>query len=295
MHRLGKRLEVQRCLRITLIGHIAADSANAAHRVTHMLLTAGQGPQRTPSAMSSQHVDPLSARSAQASVNHSASAGLRASVDSGASGAVPHGPAVLSASVGASAAPVERYHSPAAATQQQPQQPSLGSGVSAPAALPAASQPCVPPLPLASLSQGRGAGALAPVAPATSEPRVPLLPLASLSLGGGSAGAPAPAEPTQAAHAASPAVEQGAASSRDAASSRGAKLSWRELPNHQARCLAAFGGQGWLAHAATAAGAFAHAGSLRAARCWLLKLKCLRRPPPLAATNVRWRAQCGAS
>lgn len=126
--RLGKNLEVQRFLRITLVGHMAEvhsggctsippgkplrlvleiavlrcfsaaphcatwrnlphHTAAGAHRVSHILLTSGQGPQRTQSALSGATAAgaSCSAASVQASVNHGRQQG-QPLADSAASG-----------------------------------------------------------------------------------------------------------------------------------------------------------------------------------------------------------------
>lgn len=180
--RLGKSLEVLRCLRITLIGHMA-EQDSGAHRVCHMLLTSEHGPQRTSSALShgahqltASGAGPLSARSAQASVDGGAHSRPQlghevtprdATADSGS--------ALLQPLTGHSAARAAAPMPTAAACMQEPPQSAGSSGAQRSAS---SSGARVPPLPLASMlgggsgSMGRpaSAGAPAPTGSVASEP-----------------------------------------------------------------------------------------------------------------------------
>lgn len=141
---------------------------SGAHRVTHMLLTSSLGPQRSGSALSQATFaapDPLSARSAQASVNH-------------APGQQPHLDFITprdqaTPDSGAALPPPRSAHSAAPAPAPAAQ------AAAAPAAEPrpqpsSSSQPRVPPLPLASILSG-GSSASASHGPSQSAqlPRQP--------------------------------------------------------------------------------------------------------------------------
>ena len=140
-----------------------------------MLLTSGQGPQRTHSALSNAtlvQADPLSARSAQASVNHApaqrghvdlitprdqATADSRAALPPPLSAHSAAPPPPAAAVVGVPAAPPAAVVEPGAAPQSS-----------------AGSQPRVPPLPLASmLSGGSSASAGRSAAPPAAQPAQP--------------------------------------------------------------------------------------------------------------------------
>lgn len=156
-----------------------------------MLLTSGQGPQRSHSALSNTALaqpDPLSARSAQASVNHAPA--QRAHVDL----ITPRDQATADSSV---ALP-----------------PPLSAHSAAPVPAPAAVVAAAAAAPLAATTAGPEA---APQLLAGSQPRVPPLPLASILSGGSSASAsrsaaPPAAPPAQAEPAAGAADEPAACS-----------------------------------------------------------------------------------
>lgn len=146
---------MQRCLRISLLGHMAEEDSGA-HRVCHMLLTSGQGPQRTQSSLAGSVAQLagvaglLSARSAQASADHGAASQhpeITPRDQLVSSAAAPpltaHSAAPLAAAPAAAAPVVEQ---PA----EEPQQSAGSSGAR------------VPPLQLGSLISGSSGGAPAP-------------------------------------------------------------------------------------------------------------------------------------
>ena len=146
-----------------------------AHRVTHMLLTSSQGPHRSGSAQSQATFaapDPLSARSAQASVNHAPAQQPhldfitprdQPTPDSGA--ALP--PPLSAHSAAPAPAPVAAAQVAAAPAPEPQPQSSSGSQPRASTG----SQPRVPPLLLASiLSGGSSASASRGTAPPAEPP-----------------------------------------------------------------------------------------------------------------------------
>ncbi len=203
---------MQRCLRITLLGHMAEEDSGAcscccavmmqpvrqwcwqcmpylvepsemwgaaafspfamhhavlfagAHRVTHMLLTSSQGPQRSGSALSQATfapMDPLSARSAQASVNHGPGQHPHLDLITPRDQATPDSGAALpppqSAHSAAPAAQAAAQAAPAPAPEAKPQSSS-------------GSQPRVPPLPLASILSGSSSASAQPAAQPSAQP-----------------------------------------------------------------------------------------------------------------------------